>query len=320
MISRFRSLEWIPGGLYEPTRGDSSDDKHYENYKELYQSCGWPDKFNPFTFDETRTKGGKKYSYWDYHKIEKAASLEVQKAYKPLNHLNHVMAVERTLIQDQIHAVDAEYRLKHENFDSEYERERLTAKKEMYQSKQEPEQSRWDDGQAQLRTELDFRTADLKALRMRTGRYSGLGYAGVSDEEMGKLYDDTVPAEQTRIAELEGLLRDKSHTDRLDRQYKEAKAAAATVPEDAWQALREENKTWENDEWKDRWSILGSGTSLVDVKQVLDEDYSRDELRREIVYALEKKEDRSWAGKRKWRNDGGVVAVAVHPEPPVGNP
>jgi hypothetical protein len=72
-------------------------------------------------------------------------------------------------------------------------------------------------------------------------------------------------------------------------------------------------KKWENDDWKDRWSILGSGTTLVDIRTVMDEDMSIEELERRIVYELEKNEDRSWRGKRLWRNNGGKVAIILQP-------
>ncbi|ROV90685.1 hypothetical protein VSDG_08285 [Cytospora chrysosperma] len=307
IIGRFRTLEWIPGGLYGPEPEDW-DDRRYNNYRLLYEECGWPDNFNPLLFDKLRAEGGDKY---DYNKQPPEAATEAQKAYEPLNQLYHVMAVERSLIVSQITLVDARYKLARGAGQlPDRDRRRLEAMVEMAQEDIEPPAQKWSDDQASHRIELDFRTSDLEALRTRTGRYSGPGWAGVSQEELINLYEDNKVAEEKRIVELRSLIEDKDMQMRLQRQYMEAKLAAAAVPEDAWRALAEEHKEWENDAWEGRWSILGSSTILVDVKRVLDEDMDLESLRKEIVYALEKREDPSWTGQRKWRNAGGVVAMA----------
>ena len=307
VIGRFRTLQWLPGGLYEP-EPEYREERRFSAYKALYEQCGWPDKFDPLRFDKLLATGGDKYGYYLRSQEDAPAP---PKAYEPLNRLYHVMAVERTLIQSQIHVVDAKYRLAHEADQLGFhERRQLEGRLEMGLEESEVPTKKWSDNRARLQAELDFRTTDLEALRTRTGRYAGPGWAGVSEEELVKLYRDLKPAEEKRILELNALVQDEDQQARLQRQFMEAKSAAITVPEDAWQALAEEHKEWENDSLKGRWSILGSGTILVDVKRVLDEDMDLDKLRKEIVYALEKREDPSWAGKRKWRNEGGVVAMA----------
>ncbi|KUI56466.1 hypothetical protein VP1G_03771 [Cytospora mali] len=307
MIGRFRSLEWIPGGLYGP-EPEEWPDHRYESYKLLYEECGWPDRFNPLLFDKSLAEGGSKYDYGEQSQPE--GKTEIQKAYEPLNRLYDVMAGERSLIESQIHIVDAKYRLAHEAEQlPDRERRALECRAEGWQEEIEPPAQRWSDDQARLRIELDFRMSDLEALRTRTGRYSGPGWAGVSDEELMDLYQDSKSSEEKRVSELESLIKDENQQTRLQRQYMEAKFAASAVPKDAWLSLEEKNKEWENDAWEARWSILGSGTSLVDVKRVLDEDMDLERLRKEIVYALEKREDTSWAGQRKWKNKGGIVAM-----------
>lgn len=307
VIGRFRTLKWIPGGLYGP--GEGSDEQHelYGNYRLLYEECGWPDKFNPLLFDKLLAQGGEKYD--SYPEPQEGATV-IQKAYRPLEDLYHVMAVERSYIQDQIRVVDANYRLTHEADQlTDNERLKLEGRLETALEELKPPARKWSVDQARLRIELDFRRSDLEALRMRTGRYAGPGWAGVSDEALMDLYEDRRPDEEKRISGLEVMIEDKDQESRLQRQYMEAKLAAAAVPREAWQALVEENKKWENEDWKGRWSILGSGTLLVDVKRVLDEDMDLELLRKEIVYALEKREDPSWAGRRRWKNNGGLVAI-----------
>ncbi|ROW07316.1 hypothetical protein VMCG_03747 [Cytospora schulzeri] len=306
IIGRFRTLEWIPGGLYGPEPEDS-DDPRYNNYKLLYEECGWPDKFNPLLFDKLRAAGGDKYDFREPDHEDTS----VPKAYEPLNQLYQVMATERAFIQIQIDIVDAKYRLAYEADQlPDYDRRRLEVWVEMQQEGDEPPAERWSDDQARLKIELDFRMSELEALQTQTGRYLGPGWAGVSGEELRDLYNDRKPVEERRISELESLIRDQDEQSRSQRRYMEAKLAASTVPEDAWRALAEEHKEWENDAWEGRWSILGSGTILVDVKRVLDEDMDLEKLRKELVYALEKSEYPNWTGQRKWRNKEGVVAMA----------
>ncbi|KAI8631820.1 hypothetical protein F5Y19DRAFT_376740 [Xylariaceae sp. FL1651] len=304
MISRFRSLEWIPGGLYRP------DEKHYEGdykaYKELYQECGWPHNFNPLLFESKCIEGGKRY---DWH-ISRPAS-EREQSYAAVFHVyQDVMARARERVQQNIHLVDATYRLEHNMYSDKWERQELEGQKMKAEHYLNPN---WQEDNDALRTELDFRKADLEALRTRSGRYAGPAWAGMSDEEFKGLYERT--AQDSRIAIIEALLQDKDLRTRYERELREAKAAAAATPVEAWENLKTDNKKWENDSWSERWSILGSGTLVTDIKTVVDEDMSLEELERRIVYELEKNEDRSWKGKRLWRNDGGKVAMVLqHPK------
>ncbi|KAI0804275.1 hypothetical protein GGR55DRAFT_659292 [Xylaria sp. FL0064] len=301
MISRFRNLEWIPGGLYRDEVG--LDHNYYKEYKQLYRECGWPDKFNPILFDTKRIEGGKRFSY---HAATPEPS-ERERSYAALNHLYGIMAAARERVQQQIHLVDAKYRLENKLYENNWEEQTLQARKmgaEDYLFA-----PNWDEDNGALRTELEFRIADLEALRTRSGRYAGPDWAGVSDEDIKQLYEKAV--QDKRIATLEARLQDKDRRSRDEREYREAKAAAAATPQEAWDNKAVDDSKWENDDWKDRWSILGSGTNLVDVKTVLDEDLSLEELERRIVYELERKEDRSWKGKRLWRNNEGNVETVL---------
>ncbi|KAI0154672.1 hypothetical protein GGR57DRAFT_107916 [Xylariaceae sp. FL1272] len=327
MISRFRTLEWIPGGLYntgadaesssdgteEAANAEDGDDdilsdrKYYNNYKQLYEECGWPDKFNPLLFDKKRKEGGNRYSYWN----SREEPSERAEEYKPLNHLyDHSMVNARERVQQQIHLADATYRLEHEMYDDQHERNTILTRKLNAECYLNPP---FDEDQAGLRKEAEFRKADLEALRTRSGRYAGPGWAGVSDEEVRNMYEKAL--KDTRLAKLEARIQDTTLKDRIEREYREEKAAAAAVPATAWEAMAADYATWENDNWEGRWSILGSGTTLVDVKTVLDEDLSMEALESRIVYELEKNPDRSWRGERIWRNDGGKVAKVLEAPP-----
>jgi hypothetical protein len=305
MISRFRNLEWIPGGLYHPSElRDEEDVDYYTNYKTLYKTCGWPDKFDPIMFEELRFQGGKKYQYH----LPSPKATEEEKSYEALNHLYvPIMANAREIVQQQIHLVDAKYKLEHKMYNDKWERQQLEGQMYGTESTLQPMKT-WERDQAKLRTELDFRTSDLEALRTRTGQYAGPSWAGVSDAQFRRMYEEA--AADKRISVICRLLDDKDADERAERQYKEAKQAARESPQEAWDALAARNKLFEDD-WADRWSILGSGRSVQDMKALLDEDLSWQELQRRIVYALEKKEDRSWKGKRLWRNDGGKVAMVL---------
>ncbi|KAG9953264.1 hypothetical protein KCU85_g1296, partial [Aureobasidium melanogenum] len=50
MINRFRTLQWIPGGLYSPDH----DKERYTAYRNLYLEAGWPDTFDRDRFEESR--------------------------------------------------------------------------------------------------------------------------------------------------------------------------------------------------------------------------------------------------------------------------
>ncbi|KAI1870623.1 uncharacterized protein JN550_005166 [Neoarthrinium moseri] len=306
MISRFRDLTWIPGGLYEPSPDseDPEDVDYYTNFKELYKKCGWPEKFDPLLFDRLRSEGGTAFSY---HKPTPEPTERVE-SYSSLGKLYYIMANAREIVQQQIHHVDAAYRLDRTVVANEWERNALKARLAGAQHVLEP-MKRWEDDQVSLRSELEFRVSDLEALRTRSGRYAGPGWAGVSDAEIRRLYDKAAAADS--IATLQALLRDKDAYERAVRVYEEAKKAAKETPQEAWNAMAEDYRVWENDDWKERWSILGSGTTVVDLKTVIDEDLSWQELQRRIVYELEKNEDRSWRGERLWRNNEGKVDMVL---------
>lgn len=305
IIKRFRTLEWIPGGLYEPEPEDY-EEKFYNSYKSLYQECGWPDKFNPLLFDKLAAEGGLKYRY-DGESAQGAT--KTAESYEPLDDLYRVMVAERSIIEDRIRLVDARYRLAHDQL-SRHERRGLEATAQAWQEDISPPAKRWSDDQARLRIELDFIVSDLEALRTQTGRYAGPGWAGVSGEALTRLYDDRRSAEELRTSRLEALIKDEDLETRLQRQYNEVKLAAAAVTEETWQAFADSHETRKLNPPEEQWVILGRGTWSNAIKRVLDEDMELDELRKEIVYAFEIKEDRSWAGKRKWKNKEGVVAMA----------
>ncbi|KAH8195813.1 hypothetical protein TruAng_010026 [Truncatella angustata] len=137
MISRFRVLEWIPGGLYKAADSleDEEDVDYYSTYKEL-----------------------------------------------------PIISNAGEIIQQQIHLVDATYKLQNKLYADKWEEERLRGQILNTECNLQPMQA-WDENQAKLRVNLDFRTTDLAALRTRTGSYDGPGWSGVSDVEIHRLYE-----------------------------------------------------------------------------------------------------------------------------------
>ncbi|KAI0475387.1 hypothetical protein GGR56DRAFT_695075 [Xylariaceae sp. FL0804] len=203
----------------------------------------------------------------------------------------------------------------------------------------------WSSAQARLRTSLDFERADLANLLLAAsagngGRHQGVGtggtrtgtgrfgragaWAGVSDARLRLLAAAEAPARRSRIAALEARLADADEGARVRRELREAKAkaaalvvasAAGTGGTGGWEtalALEREREAEEERRGRgwatERWSILGSGSAVADVRAVVEEDMSVEELERRIVHALEAREEPAWAGTLLWRNDDGVVA------------
>ncbi|KAI0448442.1 hypothetical protein F5B21DRAFT_521983 [Xylaria acuta] len=164
----------------------------------------------------------------------------------------------------RINIVDATYGLENKMYNYHWEQERLQSQK--LSSEDYLFKPNWDEDNGALKTELEFRRADL-------------------------LYEKTT--QDNRIATLEALLQGEDLRSRNEREFQQAKAAAAATPAEAWEIKAMNDSQWENDDWEDRWNVI------------------LEELERRIVYELEKNEDRSWEGKRLWRNNEGKVAMIL---------
>ncbi|KAI1324249.1 hypothetical protein F5Y16DRAFT_381649 [Xylariaceae sp. FL0255] len=306
MISRFQGLKWIPGGLYGP------DHTYFNQFRELYQECGWPDKFNPIEFDAKYHDGGERF---DYH-VPREEPTPEELAYEPLQKFYNKMSYAKEDIKYQIELVDAEYRLKHELYKDKWERERYENDKRRAEHIMNPDFEREN---RELKTLLDFLKSDLEAMRTRTGRYAGRGWAGVSDEELQALYEKTV--KKGEVPKIEALLKDETQQDRLEREFREAKAAALAVPAEAWDNMATKYAEWENAEPDPLFprrgtSVLGSGRTVQDLRSVIDEDMTLEELKTRIVelFEKEKPEDLKNA-ERIWRvHEGKIAMVEEAPE------
>ncbi|KAI0018171.1 hypothetical protein F4780DRAFT_771898 [Xylariomycetidae sp. FL0641] len=296
MISRFRSLRWIPGGMYGP------QSEKYGNFKKLYKDCGWPKEFDPIKFNRKREKGGEEYSWWS------SSPKEEEKSYRTLERLHDQLINARERVQKQIHLVDANHKLANNMFENVHERRSLEGQRVGAERYLDP-MFKWEEGQAERRVQLDHLQSNLEALRTRAGRYAGRAWAGVSDERIRALYEEARKDE--RLDRLAAELRDPNAEARKQRQWREAKAGAAAAPAKVWEAMAKDYSQWQKADNPDNWSILGSGRTVADLRTVLDEDLTVEEAERRIVFALEKNEDRSWKGQRLWRNDDGNVAEVL---------
>ncbi|KAK8038327.1 hypothetical protein PG994_015094 [Apiospora phragmitis] len=265
IIARFRHLDWIPGGLY----GRGGHDDYYDNYKALYR-CGWPDRFDPLRFDHERRAGGDgQYSYRAIR--ERPPPTPRQTAYAPLEALYSAgLGGAAHLVSQRIDVVDAEYRLVQGLFAEHWARQRL-------------ESRRADAGSV-----LAFHEADLEALRTRSGRYARPAWAGVSDGEIMRLYEEAQGSD--RIPTLRTQLSDQDADSRRVRKLGTLKEAARLVPQDAWDTWEEDMAERES-HMKVNQSFLGNDERALDVRKVLEKDMSWEEVLSAVIYVAEKKEE-----------------------------
>ncbi|PSK46361.1 Histone deacetylase phd1 [Elsinoe australis] len=347
MISKFRTLTYIPGGLYSresyglpagdddddydpddpmnasPSSTSSDNQDRYTNFISLYRKCGWPQAFNPLLFDRLRSTGGKAYSPWASSSRDDAPSAKKQ-AYKPLDDLYMLLVEASQRVQTRIHLVDAQWRLKWKVWltswpggdraaQDEWEARDMRGKVEMWSSELVPETERWGDEQGKLGAELEFWVQERAEVEGRTGRYATDAWGGVGSEEWDGYKTQRMEMAEEKIRTLDGLVRDNGPEERRLRKWKEGKDRARLVSEEAWEWCREERSQWEKG-GPDAVSILGSGFMVEDLRSVLEADLELEDLEREITDQFSRKEERSWAGKRKWKNEGGRVVMADPPE------
>jgi hypothetical protein len=127
------------------------NEDHYKAFKELYRECDWPDKFNPLLFDSKRHEGGKKYGSWE----STPRPTEREKSYVALPHLYQLMAVARDRVQQQIHLVDATYRLENNTDIDIWARQGLES--QILNAENYLLKPRWKEDNDGLRTELEYR-------------------------------------------------------------------------------------------------------------------------------------------------------------------
>ncbi|THW09104.1 hypothetical protein D6D24_08661, partial [Aureobasidium pullulans] len=107
VINKFKTLDWIPGGLYSPIHGDE-----YAAYKNLYTTSGWPDAFNPSKFHVLRKQFEKSQDqrYHDQEPLRKFCEHVGTMQSRELSKLHYNNAVQKlsTLPQSPTHIKEKE--------------------------------------------------------------------------------------------------------------------------------------------------------------------------------------------------------------------
>ncbi|THY15617.1 hypothetical protein D6D00_09267 [Aureobasidium pullulans] len=107
VINKFKTLDWIPGGLYSPIHGDK-----YAAYKNLYTTSGWPNAFNPSKFHALRKQFEKhqRQRYHDQEPLRKFREHVGTMQSRELSKLHHASAVQKlaTLPQSPTHIKEKE--------------------------------------------------------------------------------------------------------------------------------------------------------------------------------------------------------------------
>lgn len=106
IIQRFKSLEWLPGGLY------SDEWPNYSPMKKHYEDAGWPDKFDPATFNRLRLEYDKAVEEFR-HQADPLDSLATQMMWENLGVGNEKISPEeweriQADLQKQLDAQKAE--------------------------------------------------------------------------------------------------------------------------------------------------------------------------------------------------------------------
>ncbi|THZ19937.1 hypothetical protein D6C91_04941, partial [Aureobasidium pullulans] len=107
VINKFKTLDWIPGGLYSPIHGDE-----YAAYKNLYTTSGWPNAFDPSKFHALRKQFEKdqRQRYHDQEPLRKFCEHVSTMQSRELSKLHHASAVQKlsTLPQSPTHMEEKE--------------------------------------------------------------------------------------------------------------------------------------------------------------------------------------------------------------------
>jgi hypothetical protein len=239
IINRFKTLQWIPGGLYH------DDDEKFISFKEWYLASGWPDAFDGAKFDRLR-------------KAAEDAEYANMMALLPLEELQNVMRKEQRLTnwKAEIPKIEREV----SKLEKEYARyplkdigERLEQKKAALQHMRSEvypmSTGDWEAGQEKARQSLALATQMKEDLMNRKG-----DFAELSDEDYEKAvsesrYDD-------RIRNWERHLADPDDETRRKRLIQEARDKAYAVDSEARQRwVKERAAGWysRDKDWERQW-------------------------------------------------------------------
>ncbi|KAJ9611354.1 hypothetical protein H2200_004538 [Cladophialophora chaetospira] len=242
IIERFKSLQWLPGGLY-----DTGDE--YLALKQKYIAAGWPESFDASEFDRLRQEA------------EDAETLFRHQT-SPLEQLEGLRKQHERLMQLKLKIPDLEAEIA----SLEAESPELALDEAEWEQTQRDLQSRrdtlktwrrqvgpmtaedWEKGQAQIREQLEHSKSENKLMMDRQGRL-----AGTTDEEHQVLMQEG--HYEKEIKRHEALLADQDSESRGKRLEKEVRSEALAVDakiRERW-VNEKMKRQWKPEDWHSAW-------------------------------------------------------------------
>ena len=245
VIGRFRSLEWVPGGLY-----GREWDHEYLEFRERFIKAGWPDNFDGEEFARLRAESD-------------AAKEEFSRQTAPLEQLEalrvqYVRKEEWRKGIPKIEAEIAELETKAQQRTlSEGEKEELEGKIDSARGTlrawkryvDQPTEEDWQQGQEGIRTRLEEQRDEKRLFVERKGRFNGMTEQEHQQAMQEGWFDD-------QIAMLEKHLADANRDDREKRQEAEVRNKSKAVPQDLREQWVKNQKSYhgKNEQWEQQWN------------------------------------------------------------------
>jgi nicotinic acid mononucleotide adenylyltransferase len=237
IIQRFKSLEWIPGGLYNP-----DDYPEFNRFKEMYLAAGWPENFDGEKFDRL-------------HRESVEAEQHYRKQIGPLDELESMRAHRESSqsLRESVRELETEIRaLQDETEQSSEIVEQIESQTQTLQSlrdrlnPQSPES--WIASQDRTRNMLEEFTKERQLLLDRQGRFAGL-----TDEE----YEEAI-AGGWLFDMINNLNADLADIDSLSREIRKETAAREKVraldPRLVERWIKE-TTYFKSPDWEQKWRL-----------------------------------------------------------------
>jgi hypothetical protein len=239
IINRFKSLEWIPGGLYY------ADDEKFIQFKEWYLASGWPKSFDAAKFDQLR-------------KAAEDADYAEMMAVEPLEELQNFMRTEQRLANWKVEIPKAEHELsklekEHARYPLKDINEELKIKRAALQQMRREvypmSTGDWETGQENVRQSLAQIKQAKENLMNRDDHFAEMTDEDYKKEVSQSWRDD-------RIRDLERQLGDPDNETRRKRMKKEIREKARAVDSEKRERWVKERATgWYNQDksWERQW-------------------------------------------------------------------
>ena len=239
MINRFKTLEWIPGGLY------NAEDEKSIAFKGWYLASGWPDAFDGAKFDRLR-------------KAAEDAEYAELMAVAPLLELQSIMLTEQRLanwkaeipkVEREVSKLEKDYARYPLKESGEQLERRRAALQEMRRQVYPMSTGDWEAGQEKARQSLAEAKQEKEKLMNREG-----GFAELSDDDYEKAVSESWY--DAHIDRLERQLGDPDNEMRRKRMIQEVRGKARAVDSEARERwVKEKAAGWYNrdNDWERQW-------------------------------------------------------------------